>query len=170
VTEQLTEAIDSGHQSPTCKDSLPNPERSVRLADLQSLATDLRVVIGRLARRLRTERGSHSLTVSQISALVSLEQYGPVSPTSLAHIERVKPPSMTKIIASLIAGDLAKKTPHESDGRQSLIAITEKGQDILDIDRLNKDVWLAKAMSSLDNTEKADILKAITALEHLAKS
>jgi len=170
VTELLTETIDAGTKPATDKNSLVDSKNSASYQDLQSLATDLRVAIGRLARRLRTERGSHSLSVSQISALVSLEQCGPVSPTSLSHIERVKPPSMTKIIASLLAHGLAKKTPHESDGRQSLIAITTKGQQILDIDRHNKDAWLAKAMSSLDNTEKTDILKAVAALEHLAKS
>jgi DNA-binding MarR family transcriptional regulator len=137
--------------------------------DLQNIAADLRIIIGRLSRRLRSERQHSELSLSQISALFSLERLGPISPTALSKIERVKPPSMTKIVASLLENDLAQKTHHESDGRQFLIEITPNGQDILNKDRREKEAWLAKALSSLTATDISDITKALRALESLVE-
>ncbi len=135
--------------------------------DLRALAADLRIVISRLSRRLRSERRHSELSLSQVSALFSLERFGPISPTALSRIELVKPPSMTKIIASLLESDLAQKTHHKSDGRQFLIEITPKGQEILNNDRREKEAWLGKALYNLGEEERAAIINAIKALEHL---
>src|SRR5579875_1678595 len=64
------------------------------------LAGSLRMAIMRLARRLRAERADDTLGLSQMSALSSL-MHGPLSPTALAQVERIQPPSMTRVISAL---------------------------------------------------------------------
>ena len=64
-------------------------------------ALGLREAITRLNRRLRQARPVGDLTMAQLSALTSLELADALSPRELADIERVQPPTMTKIIAKL---------------------------------------------------------------------
>ena len=56
------------------------------------LASDLRLVIGQLIRRLREER--RDLTLSQVTVLGRLDRLGPASISDLAADERVRPQSM----------------------------------------------------------------------------
>ena len=53
------------------------------------LASDLRLVIGQLIRRLREER--RDLTLSQVTVLGRLDRLGPASTSDLAADERVRP-------------------------------------------------------------------------------
>ncbi len=65
----------------------------------------------RLARRLRHERDNHGLTLSQMSVLGSLYRYGAKTPSELAAQERVKPPSMTRIVSVLEEHGLVVRSP-----------------------------------------------------------
>jgi len=69
--------------------------------DVSGLASALRISVMRLSRRLRSERKSEGLTVSQLSVLGIIDREGPMSPTQLAAAERVQPPSMTRVVAVL---------------------------------------------------------------------
>ena len=61
-----------------------------------SLATDLRVAVGRLQRRLRQEGAKGQLTASQLSALFTVERLAPVRLVDLAAAEAVAPPTLTR--------------------------------------------------------------------------
>ncbi|MEO8329684.1 MAG: MarR family transcriptional regulator, partial [Candidatus Nanopelagicales bacterium] len=63
------------------------------------LASELRIAVMRLSRRLRAERVDLDLTITQLAALASLDRHGPMTPGMLASIERIRPPSMTRILA-----------------------------------------------------------------------
>ena len=65
------------------------------------LANDLSLVVMRLARQLRFRRPDSSVSLSQLSALSTLANEGAMTPGALAVRERVRPPSMTRVIASL---------------------------------------------------------------------
>ena len=92
-----------------------------------ALASALRLAVMRLARRMRSERADTSLTLSQLAALATLERSGPLTPRELAAAERVQPPSMTRLTASLEAAGLVTRTAHPSDGRQVLLAASAAG-------------------------------------------
>ncbi len=132
-------------------------------------AAGLRIAILRLARRLRVERGDESLTLSQLSALASLEQLGSCSPTELAEAERVQPPSMTRVIAALEAHGYAVRAPHERDRRQAVIAITAEGRRVLDETRRLRNAWIAQALGELSAKELAQLAAAIPVLARLAE-
>ena len=99
-----------------------------RTASGAALAPMLRDAIARLNRRLRQTRPLGDLTQTQLSALTSLDLAGAMSPRELAEAERVQPPTMTGIVAKLEARGLVQRTPHPTDGRATLISVTDEGR------------------------------------------
>ena len=135
-----------------------------------ALASALRLSVMRLGRRMRAERADSSLTLSQTSALATLERNGPLTPRELAARERVQPPSMTRIAAALEAAGLVTRTDHPTDGRQVLLAASPAGVALLREDRRRRDVWLAQRLHELEPDEVAVLARAAQILDRLAGS
>jgi DNA-binding MarR family transcriptional regulator len=135
-----------------------------------ALASALRLAVMRLARRMRAERADTSLSLSQLAALATLERRGPLTPGELAGHEKVQPPSMTRLAASLEAAGLVTRTAHPSDGRQVLLAVSEAGVSLLREDRRRREAWLAKQLRALDPDDRAVLQKAAVILDRLASS
>ena len=134
------------------------------------LTSSLRIAVMRLARRLRAEKSNDTLTLTQLSALASLAKYGPLSPTALAEIERVQPPSMTRVIAHLEQLGLATRVAHPSDRRQSVIELAAAGRDRIAEDRRRSRAWLARVLADLEDEDRAALEAAVPLLERLAQS
>src|SRR5256714_7916887 len=100
--------------------------RSSKAANAQ-LAAALRDAITRLNRRLRQARPMGDLTMTQLSALTSLELAGALTPRELAEVERVQPPTLTRIVAKLEERGLVVRSPHPTDGRQVILGASETG-------------------------------------------
>ena len=135
-----------------------------------AVASALRLAVMRLARRLRGERSDTSLTISQIAALSTLERGGPLTPRELAAAERVQPPSMTRIAASLEAAGLVTRTDHPTDGRQVLLAASPDGAALVREDRRRRDAWLAQRLHDLPADDVEVLRRAAVVLERLAAS
>ncbi len=135
-----------------------------------ALASSLRLAVMRLARRMRLERADTSLSISQLAALATLERHGPLTPGELASYEKVQPPSMTRLAASLEAAGLVTRTPHPSDGRQVLLAASPAGAALLQSDRRRREAWLAQQLRALDADDRAVLHKAAAILDRLASS
>lgn len=136
-----------------------------------ALASSLRVAIARVGRRLRHERLEGSVvSLGQIGVIARLYVDGDQTIGSLAESECVKPPSMTRTIASLEEAGLAQRLPHPSDGRQVVVTLTEAGKDVLIADRRRRDAWLVGALSELTPDERAVLAAAAPLLERLAGS
>ena len=132
------------------------------------LASGMRLAVMRLARRMRAERADTDLTVSQLAALATVERHGPLTPGELAAHERVRPPSMTKIVTPLEQSGLLVRSPHPTDGRQVLLAITPAGTALLREDRRRREAWLARQLGELDAADVEVLRRAVTVLERLA--
>jgi DNA-binding MarR family transcriptional regulator len=135
-----------------------------------ALASSLRLAVMRLARRMRAERADTSLTLSQLAALATLDRLGPLTPGELAGHEKVQPPSMTRLVASLEAAGLVARTAHPSDGRQVLLAVSPPGRSLLEEDRRRRDAWLAQRLRALDRDDRAVLHKAAAILDRLGSS
>ena len=127
------------------------------------LASTMRVSVMRLARRLRSERADHDLTLTQVAALATLDRHGPLTPRDLADHEKVQPPSMTRTIAALEERGLITRTPHATDGRQHLVALTADARSLLKEDRRRRDAWLSQRLAELTQDER-DLLRAAAPL------
>ena len=132
------------------------------------LASALRLAVMRLARRMRAERTDTSLTLSQLAALATLERHGAMTPRDLAAAERVQPPSLTRLAASLEEQGLITRTPHASDGRRVLLAVSASGVALLREDRRRREAWLAQQLAGLEPEERAVLKHATTVLDRLA--
>ncbi len=140
----------------------------MRTSSDAALASALRLAVMRLARRMRSERPDSSLTLSQLSALATLERHGPLTPSELAGHERVQPPSMTRLAARLETAGFLTRTDHPTDGRQVLLAVSASGVGLLREDRRRREAWLAQRLRELDADERAVLDRAAAILDRLA--
>ncbi|WP_431922715.1 MarR family winged helix-turn-helix transcriptional regulator [Micromonospora wenchangensis] len=134
------------------------------------LAPQLRDAITRLNRRVRQARPVGDLTVTQLSALTSLKLAGALTPRELADVERVQPPTMTKIVAKLEERGLVRRTPHPTDGRQVILAATEGGRAVLDQFERARNEWLASRLAALTEDERDTLRRAADILQQLARA
>jgi DNA-binding MarR family transcriptional regulator len=135
------------------------------------LAGDLRGGVVRFSRRLRRERPDYTdLSLSHLSALATLDRAGALSPRELAAVERVQPPSMTRIVARLEERGLVDRTPHATDGRQVVLALSPAGRDLVAESRRLREAWLAERLAALTDAERATLQDAAALLDRLAAS
>ncbi len=124
------------------------------------LAGDLSLAVVRLARQLRFRRVESTVTLSQLSALATLAKEGAMTPGALAVRERVRPPSMTRVIGSLTDLGLVERTAHPADGRQVLVAVSPSGADLVDSERQASQEWLSKRLATLAPEDRDILLRA----------
>jgi DNA-binding MarR family transcriptional regulator len=130
------------------------------------LAARLRLAVMRLARRLRQQTES-GLSPTLVSALVSVDVHGPLMLGSLAEIERVKRPTVTRIVAALEERRLVVCEADPADGRARVVAITAAGKYLLRRDRTRKTAYLARHLAELSSDDTAKLTAAIDVLERL---
>jgi DNA-binding MarR family transcriptional regulator len=134
------------------------------------LASELRLSVMRLRRRLANERHpDNELSLNQMAVLGALYRNGDLALGELAAHERVQPPSMTRTVNCLEEGGYVARRPHETDGRQVLVTLTESGRATVLADRARRDAWLAMRLRDLTPEERAVLRQAAPILERLAQ-
>jgi DNA-binding MarR family transcriptional regulator len=135
------------------------------------LAHELRPAVMRLARRLRQmQEGSLDLNLNQLSAMAVLLNSGDQLMGELAAQEKIRPPSMTRIVNSLEARGYVVRRPDPRDHRQCLVAITDSGRDVLLANRRRRDQWLAVRIAELDPAEREVLRRAVPILEKVNRA
>jgi DNA-binding MarR family transcriptional regulator len=130
------------------------------------LAQTLRPSVMRLARRLRQMRDdSVDLNSNQLSAMAVLLNSGDLLMGELAAAEKVRPPSMTRIVNGLEARGYVARRPHPDDRRQCLVTLSDEGRRILLANRRRRDEWLAVRIAQLAPAEREVLREAIGILE-----
>jgi DNA-binding MarR family transcriptional regulator len=134
--------------------------------DTTRLASELRMVLGHLVRRLRAER---RFSLSQAAVLGRLDREGTQSIGDLAVAERVRPQSMTQTISDLEADGLIERRADPSDGRRSLVQLTDQGLLTLEADRRQREGWLARAIAEdLSQEEQQVLVQSLGLLRRLS--
>lgn len=134
------------------------------------LASELRLAVMRMRRRLASERHpDNELSINQMSVLAILNRRGALTLGELAAAEKVQPPSMTRTVNCLVeTGDVLKR-PHESDGRQIVVEVSEQGRARVAADRVRRDAWLARRLDELTPDDREVLRRAADLLETLAQ-
>ena len=138
-----------------------------RTATKTDLPSRLRFAVMRLARQLRQQDDQDDVTPSGASALSSLERLGPLTLGRLAAVERVRPPSVTKIVDRLEQLGLARREVDPSDRRSSLVHLTDDGRRHLAEARKRKTAYLASRLASLPAEDVAKLEAALSVIEDL---
>jgi DNA-binding MarR family transcriptional regulator len=129
--------------------------------DTSRLASELRLVLGHLMRRLRAE---HPFSLSQGAVLGRLDRQGEMSIGDLAVAERVRPQSMAHAVTELETEGLIARRPDPADGRRTLVELTPHGLEVLEGDRRNREGWLARTIAEELSGEEQQVLTDALAL------
>jgi len=132
-----------------------------------TLGSQLRLVVLRLSRRLR-QQAVGDVTASQLSALSVVANHGELSLGELAAIERIAPPSMTRIAARLEEQGLLERRVDAVDRRVARVAVSPAGEALLAETRTRRDAFLAARLQEFTVEERALLAKAVPLLERLA--
>ena len=143
--------------------------RSTADSTLTDSAARLRMAIVRTARRLRQEAAGDGaeLTPTAVAALATVERYGPLTPSELAEVERIKRPTATRILRVLDEAGLVDRTPDPSDGRSSLVGVNAGGRERLRRLRGRKNAFLARRMRELSAEDLSTLDRAAAILERI---
>jgi len=120
---------------------------------LHLTATDLRLAIFRLARRLRSVRAADSMSDAQLAVLADLRMHGRRTISTLAERERVTAPSMTNTINGLEEQGYVTRATDEDDRRRVQVEITDAGAALVVETIRRRDVLLADMLAELDFTD-----------------
>jgi DNA-binding MarR family transcriptional regulator len=121
----------------------------------------------RLVRQLRFRRPDASVSLSQLSALSTLAKEGAMTPGALAIRERVRPPSMTRVIASLAELGFVARSAHPADGRQVLVSVSPSGAELIEAERRASQEWLQERLSQFNADERRALVVAADLMSSL---
>ena len=134
------------------------------------LASELRVSVMRLRRRLANERDpGNDLSIASMAVLGSLFRHGDLTVGELAALERVQPPSMTRKVNGLEDGGYVARRAHETDGRVVVVTLTGSGRERVVADRRRRDEWLARQLRDLTPDEREVVRAAAPIIQKLSE-
>ena len=140
-------------------------------ARASALASELRIVISQLRHRLREQSHLGDYTWSQTSVVIRLERDGPATVSALARAEGVRQQSMGTTISTLEAAGLVKGSPDPTDGRQTILSLTDACREMIQANRAAKEDWLFRVIQTkLSPVEQKQLATALELLKRIADS
>ena len=130
------------------------------------LASQLRFAVMRLGRRLR-QHAPEDITPSQLSALSVIVRDGPLTLRRLADAERVRPPTVTRVVDMLEQKGLAIRVPSDQDRRVAFVEPTPAGRALVETIRRRRDAYLARRLRTFSAEERELLQRAALLLERL---
>ena len=142
------------------------PTTPTEPATAPALPSRLRMVVTRLARRLR-QQGEASASPTQLAALATIERDGPLTLGALAAIERVRPPTITAAVGRLEERGLVRRRIDARDRRVARVEITPQGRRLLAQSRSRKTAYLERQLAALTPDERDTLERAAEILERV---
>jgi DNA-binding MarR family transcriptional regulator len=136
-----------------------------RTREIASLLHDR---FARLSRQMRHIELPDGMTPERLSALMVVEKYGPISVTSLAERELVRPATMSRMVSALVNEGLARRHDDKDDGRGVLITVTAKGRRCYRKANETRLELLRRALGELDRDQLTAMQGLAAALERLS--
>ena len=131
-------------------------------------ASEIRLGVMRLSRRLRAERPADGLSLNKSSILGHLRRRGPMTAGALAAADRQQPQSLTRVLAELQRDGLISRTRDDHDARQSVLSLTDAGREALARDLAQRDAWLEVALDDVTDTERELLVLAARLMTRMA--
>jgi DNA-binding MarR family transcriptional regulator len=136
--------------------------------DTLHLASELRTVVSRLIKKLRTHSQTHStLSLTERSVVKLLAQHQQMLPSELAAQEKVTTQSMSQILRHLSELGYITRQSSAADKRKVLISLSAAGQALIPAVRQETDEWLHQALQKTCSAAELECLHQ--ALPVLAK-
>ena len=90
-----------------------------------------------------------------------------MTPGALAAKERVQPPSMTRVIASLTDLELVERKPHPTDGRQIIVSLSDAGRALIADETSAREAWMTEQLSTLTDEQLVVLTSAVGIMKQL---
>lgn len=90
-----------------------------------------------------------------------------MTPGALAAKERVQPPSMTRVIASLSEMDLVERNPHPTDGRQIIVSLSDAGRALIADENQAREAWMTDQLSQLTPAQVGVLREAVGIMKQI---
>lgn len=124
------------------------------------LATNLRTVITRLIKKLRSKSFTgEKLSLTERSTMALLDQHKELLPNELAAMEKITGQSMSQILNHLLELGYINRRASEADKRKAIISLSKTGQQVLYTVRNERDEWLNKALAETCSEKEKEILR-----------
>ena len=130
---------------------------------------ELRLVFQRIARRIRNNRAEGDLGDTQLSVLFNLDAHGPSTPSELAALERITPPSMNRTLNGLEDSGYVTRTKSVDDARKVLVELTPAAEALLVETRRLRTAWFTRRLATLTPEERSTLERALPTLRRLAE-
>jgi DNA-binding MarR family transcriptional regulator len=130
---------------------------------------ELRMLLQRVARRIRNNRADGTMSDTKMGVLFRLE-ISPATPSQLAERERVTPPSMNRTLNGLEEAGLVARTPDPDDARKVIVTITAAGIHLITETRRLRTAWFSQRVAELSPSERAALEAVIPVLRRIAES
>lgn len=127
----------------------------------------LYLALGSLIRSLRRSAPRTELAHASLSALAALAAKGPMRIGELPEHEGISGPSMTRVVSALTTHGYLRRTLDPTDGRASLIELTERGHAHVTDSRESRLLELDRRVSTLNAEDRAALMRAVPVLENL---
>ena len=138
--------------------------------DVFTLADQLRPILLRLHRYLRSEEQLSGVSSAQTSLLNAIRRHPGIGLGELAAQEHLSSPTLVAHIDKLeAAGYVERARSDPNDRRRVDLRLTEAGTSTLQTLRERRTNWLAAHLETLSPDEIATIAAAIEPLQRLAK-
>jgi len=131
------------------------------------LAARLHSAALHLLRRLAQEDRATGVSAPRLSALSVLVFGGPRTIGALATIEGVTPPTMTRLVAGMVADGLVERLPDETDRRVVRVAASESGRSLLLVGRDRRVATLAGMLEPLSPKERRRLATSAELIERM---
>lgn len=145
------------------------PSPAILTRSQSQIAAELRLVIGRLIRSMR-QHNAGGLTASQVSALATVEEFGPIRISDLATRESVGAPVATRLTTSLEDLGYLSRVHDSQDKRACLVELTSAGHKVLKNLWEQRTVGINQRIQSLSKSEIAALNAALPILDKLSKN
>lgn len=83
-----------------------------------------------------------------------------MTPGALAVRERVRPPSMTRVLTSLSEQGLVVRAAHPADGRQVMVSASSAGFQLVEAEQRASQEWLLEQLGKLDPDQRQTLIAA----------
>jgi DNA-binding MarR family transcriptional regulator len=133
------------------------------------LGSELLGVVSRL-NRLATQRTRLALPWAQARLLSTIGDRGEARISDLAALDHCSQPTMTTQVRRLEDAGLVTRTPDPHDARAVLIAITDKGLQVLTQARADRAAVIDPLLEHLDTQQRTTLAAAVDVLQDVLEN
>ncbi|MEV8633914.1 MarR family transcriptional regulator [Streptosporangium sp. NPDC051023] len=143
------------------------------MTETDHTARDLRITVGRIARRIRQiyaiADSPGDITFTELAVLSRLDRMGPSTSAMLADSEQVTPQAIGTALGVLARRGLVVRAPDPADGRRVVTSLTEAGRQALG-DRTQAVTEQVERVldETLDSGERRRLAEVLPLLERIA--